>query len=163
MPFASETVIISEAFPEPDARHVPSPSPRSVSFGERGIFIGSGGRTWEARPCCASACYVGVCSPVFNENVHGTRADLRLRRRFSRMVIYLRIRIRQRYASFVGMTFVAIDLRLLGTVISSRLAPGPPIIYFIFTTLLSKKRKGERKKKKKKKRRERKKNIKHNN
>ena len=50
MPFASETVIISEAFPEPDARHVPSSRSPSVSFGERGIFIGSGGRSSEARP-----------------------------------------------------------------------------------------------------------------
>ena len=42
---------------------------------------------------------VCVCSPVFNENVHGTRADLRLRRLLSsnRAVIYLRSRMHQCY------------------------------------------------------------------
>ena len=47
--FTSETVIINDAFPEPDARHAPSSSSRSVSFGERGMFIGREGRACAVR------------------------------------------------------------------------------------------------------------------
>ena len=66
---------------------------------------------------------------ISNENVYGTRADLRLRRLLSsgRAVIYLRSRIHQCY---VGMTFDATDL-LFAVLIGSRLAPDPPIIHIV--------------------------------
>ena len=61
---------------------------------------------------------------ISNENVYGTRADLRLRRLLSsgRAVIYLRSRMHQCY---VGMTFDATDLLFAGYCYRQQVGPRP--------------------------------------